>query len=161
MEKIKVYLSARIAKEAHEWNERVCNSLNYPISVFMPQKHNPWNLDHEKLPKEVREMDMKAMKEADICLLLPPYGRDCAWEIGWFSNTNKLIVIFVENETEWLRDWMLKGAIDYAITNDSKTWKKLTEDPILKDKEIIYINEIKDLKKVLIKIFNLNFTGGY
>ncbi len=153
MEKIKVYLSARISKDAHEWNEHVCNSLKHPIKVFMPQKYNPWDLKHKDFPKEVYDMDLKAMKESDICLLLPPYGRDCAWEIGWYSNSHKPIVVFIDRDIEWLRDWMVKGGIDYVVTTNSRIWKKLMEDPILKHKKIIYIDNVEQLNDVIKGIF--------
>jgi nucleoside 2-deoxyribosyltransferase len=153
MEKIKIYLCARISKDAHKWNEKVCGSLKSPISVFMPQKHNPWNIKHEEFPKEIYDMDLAAMKESDICLLLVPYGKDCAWEIGWYTNSNKPVIAFINSELEWLRDWMVKGGIDYIVTTNSKTWKKLILDPILKYKKIIFIEKIEQLNELITKIY--------
>jgi nucleoside 2-deoxyribosyltransferase len=152
MEKIKVYLSARISKDAHKWNNEVCSKLKAPISVFMPQNNNPTNILHKDLPVEVYGMDLEAMKQSDIGLLLPAYGRDCAWEVGWYSNSNKPIVVFVDSEIDWLRDWMIKGGLDFVITNNPKTWSILKKDPILKFKPIILIKQIKQLKEELIKI---------
>ncbi len=152
--KIKIYLSARISKDAHEWNEKICDSLKAPIKVFMPHKNNPWNLSHKELPKEIFEMDLSAMHQSDMCLLLPPYGRDCAWEIGWYSNSNKPVIVFIDKETEWLRDWMLKGGVTYVVTNNSQTWKILHKDPILKFKNIIFINKLDQLSDTIISVYN-------
>ena len=148
--KIKLYLSARISKDAHNWNVKVCNSLKSPISIFMPQKNNPWNLQHTDFPKEVYELDLGAMKESDACLLLPPYGRDCAWEIGWYSNSDKPIIAFVEKEIEWLRDWMVKGGVNCVITTDSQTWNIFKKDPILRHKKIVFINSLNLLSDKII-----------
>ncbi len=155
--KIKVYLSARISKDAHEWNDKVCNSLTSPISVFMPQKHNPWNMPHEEFPKEVYDEDIAAMRESHIGLLLPEYGKDCAWEVGWYSNSKKPMIIFIEGQLKWLRDWMVKGGLDYVITNSSKTWLILKKDPILKQKKIIYIEDISQLNEEIIKIYKKHY----
>lgn len=157
MIKIKVYLSARISKEAHEWNNHVCSSLKAPISVFMPQKHNPWNTSHESFPREVYEMDLAAMKESHIGLLLAAYGRDCAWEVGWYANSKKPLVVFIDDQLEWLRDWMIKGGLDYIITNNKDTLRKLWNDPILKNKSIIYIEDISHLHEEIVKIFKRHY----
>jgi len=119
----------------------------------MPQKHNPWNLKHEKFPKEVFEMDLEAIKESHMCLVIPPYGRDCAWEIGWYSNSTKPIIAFIDKELEWLRDWMIKGGINYVVTINQKTFSILKKDPILKEKEILFIDNLEQLNDVLIKIY--------
>lgn len=155
--KIKVYLSARISKDAHKWNDYVCGNLKTPISVFMPQKHNPWSLPHRELPKEVYEADLEAMQESHMGLLLPEYGRDCAWEVGWYTNSKKPLVVFVDSQTKWLRDWMLKGGVDYVMTNNPKTWKTLTNDPILKFKPIIFIQDISQLQYEIMKIFKRHY----
>lgn len=152
MIKIKVYLCARISKDVHKWNRYVCDKLKAPLTVFMPQNHNPWNISHKEFPKEVYEMDISAMKESDMVLLLPEYGRDCAWEVGWYSNSNKQIVVFVDNQIGWLRDWMIKGGVNYVITTNQKTWKILMNDPILKYKRIIFIADINQLNEELVKI---------
>src|SRR3989344_9616766 len=109
MQKIKVYLIARISEDAHSRNNEVSDSLDSRIELFKPQEHNPYNLDHRKFGPDVFETDVKAMSESDIGLLLTPYGRDCSWEVGWYSKSDKPVVACVENRTEWLKDWMVKG----------------------------------------------------
>lgn len=118
----------------------------------MPQKHNPWNMPHKEFPKEVYETDLGAMKESHMALLLPEYGRDCAYEIGWYANSEKPIIVFVDDQLEWLRDWMVKGGIDYIITNNAKSFTLLKKDPILKNKPIKYINNIVQLNNEIVKI---------
>ena len=73
-------------------------------------------------------------------------------------NSRKLLIIFVDNQLEWLRDWMVKGGVDYIITNNQKTWKILTNDPILKfKKKIIYIDDINQLNNVLIQLYTKHY----
>jgi len=155
-EKIKIYLSARISKDAQTYNKKVCSQLESPIEVFLPQEHNPWNINHKKMPKKIVDMDIQAMKESDMCLLLPDYGRDCAYEIGWYSNSQKPIVVFIEAQTEWLRDWMVKGGVNYIITNNKETYWILKEDPILSHKKILHIQNIQDLNTIIKKIYVQN-----
>ena len=150
--KIRVYLCARISRDAHAWNEHVCKHLSDPLSVFMPQKHNPWNVPHEEFPRDVFETDLTAMKEADMCLMLPPYGRDCAWEAGWLSNSDKPVIIFVDDQLEWLRDWMIKGGADFIFTTNRETLKRLRRDNILGSRAF-YIEKISQLCGELIKIY--------
>jgi hypothetical protein len=158
MEKIKVYLSARISKDAHEWNNFVCENLGSPISVFMPQKLNP-GMAHEKFPKKVFDVCLFAMKESHIGLLLPEYGRDCAFEVGWYANSHKPLIIFVDNQINWLRDWMIKGGVDYVITTNPKTWEILINDPILKSKPVHLIEDITKLKDELIQIYEKHYKS--
>lgn len=133
-DKIKVYLSARIAEDAHPWNNCVCDALDERFEVFKPQEHNPYNLDHRKFPKSVYETDLKAMQESDIGLLLSPYGRDCAWEVGWYSRSEKPIVLYVEKNTDWMRDWMIKGGIDLVAVVGQDMYDLIEDDAILAGK---------------------------
>ena len=153
MGKAKVYLSARIHPEAHAWSEAVSAAAeeNGKIAVFQPHLHNPCNVAHEKLQPEVYEMDLQAMEEAQICLALPPFGRDCAWETGWFSrDSKKCLVIFIDEHTEWLRDWMIKGGLDGVITINPKTYEILSRDPILRGKPIFLIDKLGELGDTLL-----------
>jgi nucleoside 2-deoxyribosyltransferase len=156
--KIKIYLSARISADAHKWNNAVCDSLDSRIEVFKPQEHNPYNLDHRDFHKDVYDTDLKAMQDSDIGLLLAPYGRDCAWEVGWYSNSNKSIVAYVENETDWLRDWMIKGGIDRVVTCQDWLYKILKKDTIVSDKSQL-IESRQKLNDVLVEIYNQSRSG--
>ena len=128
------------------------------IEVFKPHEHNPWNQIHIEFPREVFEVDLRAIKESHIGLCLPEFGNDCSWECGWYSNSNKPLVVFVNKQDKWLRDWMVKGGIDYVITDCEETYFKLRNDKILNDKEIILINSINELSHVVEDIFNKNYV---
>jgi hypothetical protein len=134
MDKVKVYLSARIAKDAHPWNNCVCNALDGRFEVFKPQDHNPCDVDHRHLPKSVYEMDLRAMQESDLGLLLSPYGRDCAWEVGWYSHSEKPIVLYIEEDTTWLRDWMIKGGVDLVAVCGDSLYERIKDDSIVANK---------------------------
>ena len=158
MKKIKIYLIARISPEAHNWNNKVADSLDSnTIEIFKPHDHNPWDTRHEKLEKAVFEVDLKETKESDIGLCLPEFGNDCSWECGWFSNSNKPLVAFVGAQTGWLRDWMIKGGLGYVITDNQNTFQQITNDPILKDKKIFLVTDNLALSDILLKIYKDNY----
>ena len=96
--------------------------------------------------------NLKAMQESDIGLLLPLYGRDCAWEVGWYANSEKLLVVYTENNTERLRDWMVKGGIDQVITPTDWLFDVLKNDPILAEKSRLIESRSK-LSDVLVEIY--------
>lgn len=161
MDKIKVYLIARISEDAHFWSDKICDSLNSDsFSVFKPKDHNPWNKRHEKFGKEVFDTDLNAMKKSHIGLILPEYGRDCAMESGWYANSEKPIVVFTDSQMEWLRDWMVKGGVDYVITNNPSTFRILKKDPILKYKKLILIKQIRGLNGALQKIYQKHYKNA-
>lgn len=129
-----MYLSARISEDAHAWNNEICDIINDRFNVFIPHEHNPYNLDHHKFEQSVYQMDLDAMIESEIGLLLTPYGRDCAWEIGWYSKSNKPIVMYAEKDISWTRDWMIKGGIDHVFVVETEMFELLKNDGIVADK---------------------------
>lgn len=153
MNKIEIYLIARISEDAHMWNNKVCDVLSDPIKVFMPQKHNPYNILHTMLSKEVYDMDIETMKKSDLALALPEFGNDCSYEVGWFSNANKPIIFYVDTQTQWLRNWMVKGGLDYVVTTNQGTFEILQQDSILKTKKVVLIKDIEELNQVISKVF--------
>lgn len=158
MEKIKIYLIARISKDAHSWNNKISSSLNSnSIKIFKPHEHNPWNLEHKKFEKEVFETDLAAIKKSHIGLCLPEFGNDCSWECGWYSNSKKPLVAFVDQQTSWLRDWMIKGGINHVITNNQDTLKILQDDPILKHKQFFFIDDNFTLTNAIEEIYSKNY----
>jgi len=150
--KIKVYVIARISEDAHLWTDKVCDQLDDSFEVFKPKNHNHWNKRHEKFAKSVFDVDLEAMKNSHLGLMLPEYGKDCAWEAGWYANSKKPVVVFTDTQIEWLRDWMVKGGVNYVVTNNSSTYKILKKDPILKHKKVILIKTMKGLNEILKKI---------
>lgn len=160
MKKIKIYLIARISEDAHSWNNLISGKLSSELfEVFKPHEHNPWNHKHETFSREVFDVDLGAIKKSHIGLCLPEFGKDCSWECGWFSNSKKPLVAFVENQTNWLRDWMIKGGIDYVITNKKSTYEKLIGDPILKCRQIILIDDMDALGVELKNIYEKHYKN--
>lgn len=149
---IRVYLSARISIDAHAWNREVCGALSAPFEVFMPQDVNPWQSSHETFSLDVYQLDLAAMESSDLGLLLPEYGRDCAWEAGWYANSPKPLVAFVHAQTEWLRDWMVKGGLDHVLTTDPSTFETLRRDPILRTKRVELLPSLAQLPEALLRI---------
>ncbi len=156
--KIKIYTIARISKDAHEWTNKILAQIDPSKAiVFKPHEHNPWNLKHEKIEKRVYETDLYEIKRSHMGICLPEFGNDCSWECGWYSNSNKPLIALVDSQIKWLRDWMVKRGLDYVVTINSKTYKKLKNDPILKYKKIYLITERTTLTKVIMKIYSKHF----
>lgn len=126
-----VYLSARISPDAHGWNDAVTSVLRQRFDVFKPQDENPCDVPHERLQPHVFQQDLEAMQRSDLGLLLAPYGRDCAWEAGWYAGAGKPLVAYVEHELGWLRDWMIKGGLSRVITSSAQVHARLEADPIV------------------------------
>lgn len=156
---VRVYIIARISQDAHAWTDWVCAPLEQAgICVFKPKDHNPWNkLKHEQFSREVYETDLSAMMDSHIGLILPEYGRDCAWEAGWYANSTKPLAVFVDSQTEWLRDWMVKGRVNNVVTTNPVTYCRILKDPILKDADVWLINSINDLPRATAKICRNNY----
>ncbi len=153
-----MYLSARISSDAHDWNNEICDYLSEHFDVFKPQDHNPYNLDHRRFEQQVYQTDLDAMIASEIGILLTPYGRDCAWEVGWYSRSKKPIVLFAEDDTSWTRDWMIKGGIDVVFVSEPSMYELLKKDKIVCDK-IIKIESKNDLSASIanfLKSYNQN-----
>lgn len=154
--KIRVYIIARISEEAHLWNKKIASALDSRFEIFLPQDHNPFNRKHESFPKSVFDIDMAAIKRSNVGLMLPEYGADCAFEAGWYSNSGKPLVVFVDTQLEWLRDWMVKGGIDCVVTTSKFAFESLKADPILRHKQILLIESLERLGDALAKICGEN-----
>lgn len=151
--KPKVYLSARISTDAHENNNRVASYLARYFDVFKPHEHQVCTGRHEDIGAGVYHMDMTAMMNADFTLLVPPYGRDCSFEIGWFKGQQKLIYVFAGEHVEWLRDAMIKGAVTRVFASNPNIIQRLSQDPILKYK-YTPLEKPDDLGEELLKFYN-------
>jgi hypothetical protein len=150
---IKLYVIARISAEAHSWTDQVCSFLKPPVEAFIPYKHNPWNLAHRKIEPNIYTRDLKAMKEAHIALALPEFGNDCSFEVGWFTNSKIPLLIFTNDQTKWLNDWMTKGGVDVVVTNNKVTYDLLRLDPILKYKRLFSIERLGMLQDIILEIY--------
>lgn len=116
-EKPQIYLCSRLTKEAKEWNNVVTEHLKENFFLFRPQDVNLDHLSGSALDLAAYEEDFKGISGSDLLLVLPEYGRDCAWEIGWFCGNGKPAFAYVEKSGDWMRDAMVKGGLKAVITN--------------------------------------------
>ena len=65
--------------------------------------------------------------------LLSPYGKDCAWEIGYAKGKNKFIIGFLSDK-ESIGDSMVIGSLHLAVTDDPEVMSILAKDDRTKDK---------------------------
>ncbi|OHA35877.1 MAG: hypothetical protein A3H57_04540 [Candidatus Taylorbacteria bacterium RIFCSPLOWO2_02_FULL_43_11] len=150
---IKVYLIARISDDAREWNGKICSLLKPPIDLFLPQNHNPLNIHHEKIPLKVYLTDVGAIEEAHIGLVLPEFGSDCSFEVGYFARSEKPVIAFVDEQTEWLRNWMVKGGIDVVVTTNRQTYSTIVNDHILRHKRVLLAETAGELNEIIRRVF--------
>ena len=142
----KVYLSARIAKEQQARNNEVANVLAGYFEMFLPHE-----FQHGHTEQSIYNIDIAAMEQSDLAVLLPPYGRDCAWETGWYLGKRRPYFILCHDEIEWSRDVMVKGSVSAVICTDELTYAKLKKDEMLRGK----VYHATDLFAAATQIFNI------
>ena len=156
MTKINVYAIANIHPTHCEKIERICNLLDGRFDIFMPHKHNEYNLDNKKIQLGAFRTDKEAMDKSDMALVVMPlYGRDCASEIGYCQGKDKCIVAYVDQmraaqERDWLNDWMVKGFLNYIITPDQEAYSILLSDELLKEKQIRFSPKQGDIVRLIL-----------
>lgn len=152
-DKIRIYLSASISNATN--NQYICDKFSLDKFVIdLPQTITPKELNHENFPLDVYQQCLVMMNASDIgLLLLDSYGRDCAWEAGWYSaNKDKKLVAFVESSSHFMRDWMIKGGIDIFMTTNPRLYDYAIVDPVLRHKKVVFIEKLEDIGN---KIFGL------
>ncbi len=152
-DKIRIYLSASISNAIN--NQYICDKFSLDKFVIdLPQTITPKELNHENFPLDVYQQCLVMMNASDIgLLLLDSYGRDCAWEAGWYSaNKDKKLVAFVESSSHFMRDWMIKGGIDIFMTTNPRLYDYAIVDPVLRHKKVVFIEKLDDIGN---KIFEL------
>lgn len=154
---ISVYLSSPVSDYQKPWNIKIAKILEkHGGQVYLPQKITP-NLDHKNFPLQVFSSCLEMIQLSNLCLLLFPYGRDCAWEVGYFKGINRPTVVLVEelniDQRNRLCDWMVKGGINEIITTSKQTLKIFNKDVILQTKKIHFIKKLGVLPNVLEKIY--------
>lgn len=155
---LKVYISSPISDYQAKWNIQVTKLLRFEgFLVYLPQEIDLISKNHKKFPITIFEKCCEMIVSSDFGLLLLPYGRDCAWEVGYYKGLNKPIYVYAEEldkeQKMMLRDWMIKGSIDKIITTSKKTSQIFLHDPILQSKKINYIKNIHDLPNTLYAIY--------
>ena len=144
--KIKIYLSASISNALN--NAFICSHFEpEKFEIYLPQTITPKDLNHENFPLDAYQGCLDMMNKSDIgLLLLDSYGRDCAWEAGWYTaNQHKKLVAFVESSSHFMRDWMIKGGIDIFITTNPRIHQYALKDPILKHKKVFFIENLNEI----------------
>src|ERR1700722_7594836 len=117
-ERLRIYLCSRLTEAAMQWNDIISGELDAEFSLFRPQDLVLNGISADDMDCAIYQADFKGMNESDLLLVLPPYGRDCAWEIGWFCGKEKPAIAYAEIEGDWLRDAMVKGGLTAIITNN-------------------------------------------
>lgn len=142
-----IYLISKIKESAHAHNEFIADAASrlFEQSVFIPHKHNPYDIPHQELQLEVFLEDYNAMKQSSMGVVSLPIGKDCSSELGWYSGNSKYVTallidspwVSAEKQFESLeRDWMLKGFLSDVITNNKVVYEKLKKDSILQYKVV-------------------------
>jgi nucleoside 2-deoxyribosyltransferase len=156
---MKVYISSPVSYYQKDWNQNVTNILrNSGITVHLPQEITVVGQKHKNFEKHVYDKCIEWMDDSDLGILLLPYGRDCAYEIGYYRGLNKPTVMFVEKlnkvNLERLRDWMIKGSIDYIICISHKQKSILQNDPIISSKPIYQIDSFDEFPETIKSIIS-------
>ncbi len=148
-----IYLCSRLTEPAKKWNDVISQGLANEFYIFRPQDIDLEGLSGGNLDVAIYNGDFEGMTNSDALLVLPPYGRDCAWEIGWFCGKERPAIAYVENEGDWLGDPMVKGGLTAIITNNSTVYEILSRDSSTKDKSYL-IPSRKDLAQAIRGIVN-------
>jgi len=147
---LKIYLSASIS-----------NSLNnaHLAGIFAPSEFHfhlpqlivPDQLNHTEFPLHVYQQCLDMMEDSQIGLvLLDAFGRDCAWETGWYSaRADKCLIGFVQSSSIFLRDWMVKGGLDALVTTNPRLYEAAQENPILATKPLRLLQHESELPAAL------------
>jgi len=169
MKKVKVYIIANIHPSRHNYIEKVCSKLNSDFELFKPHVDNEYNLNNSKIEFGAFYKDKVEMDKAEISLVIMPlFGRDCACEIGYSRGIGNCVIAWVDKmeskqEQDWLNDWMVKGFIDYIITPNKKSYKLLSNNPLILEKQqfekqfgkkkvVYFLNFWQDLSEMISQI---------
>lgn len=147
-EKKCIYLCSRLTTEAKNWNDIVTENLTTDFDLFRPQDIKPSNIPNSYKDLAAYEDSMKGMLQSEILLLLPDYGRDCAWEIGWFCGQGKSAIAYVEKEGDWMRDAMVKGGLTAIITSNPDLYEVLISNAST-DSKTYFISSLQSLGGII------------
>lgn len=115
-----IYLCARVSEDAHKINNEIAGLLSPHFNVFVPHQKEA-ELKQPKDPVEIYNLDIDAMKNADLCFTIAPFGKDCSWEMGHFIGEKKPIFMYVPDmESLPIGEWMISGGITVIISDNVK-----------------------------------------
>jgi len=143
---VNIYLSSPVSYYQRSVNKRIATSLaNVGIEVFLPQDISPQKTSHKNFEVYVYEKCLDMIRQSDAVLLVYPYGRDCAWEVGYYEALGLPQFAYIPNYSKGslsrLRDWMIKGSLDVVFVTDHITHNFISRDPILSQCNIQLLSE--------------------
>ncbi|MBA3958136.1 MAG: hypothetical protein H0X51_07075 [Parachlamydiaceae bacterium] len=147
-----IYLCSRLTEGARLWNNVITEEIKDYFQIFRPQDINLKGVTDHQLDWVAYQADLKGMQGSDLLLVLPPYGRDCAWEIGWFCGQDRVAIAYAESKDDWLRDAMVKGGLTAIVTNNKLLYDNLMADPATANKSYL-IPDRQDLGKIIRQIY--------
>ena len=128
MGKPTIYICARVKLDAHAMNDRIIELLEPYFDIFAPHKKEA-ELKQTKDPMEIYKFDIDGMEGAAICVTIAPYGKDCAWEMGYFIGQGKPVFMYVPNlKAMPLDEWMISGGITVIVTDDVAVFKACQQE---------------------------------
>lgn len=152
-ESLRIYLCSRMTEGAKQWNDIISGELKSEFILFRPQDIDLDGISINEMDYAIYRADFNGMNQSDVLLVLPSYGRNCAWEIGWFCGREKPAIAYVEADGDWLRDAMVKGGLTAIITNDPILYSRLLNDPATAVKSYL-IPSRQDLGRIIKQIYN-------
>ncbi|HEY9839388.1 MAG TPA: hypothetical protein V6D23_02950 [Candidatus Obscuribacterales bacterium] len=154
MSPLKIYLSASISN-AHN-NSHLAEQFDPArFTIYLPQQIVSDQLNHSQFPLQVYQQCIDMMNASDLGLVLfDAFGRDCAWECGWYSaRADKALIAYVEAGSIFMRDWMVKGGLDALITPNERLYEVCRQNPILQHKRLELIEDIAGLPAAIEKVY--------
>jgi nucleoside 2-deoxyribosyltransferase len=133
-----IYLSSPVSYYQRSVNTRIASSLAHVgINVSLPQDISPQKYSHKDFELYVYEKCLEMIRKSSAVLLVYPYGRDCAWEVGYYEALGLPQFAYLPNHSKEcisrLRDWMIKGSLDVIFVTDHKMYNVINQDPILSE----------------------------
>lgn len=156
--KPKLYVSAKVRSPNHQRNNTTASYLRGLFDIFLPHEHQVCDAPHEDLPLSVYMMDLTAMEHSDLAVLVPPYGKDCAWEIGWFKAKDVPVFVFVQEDLSFLSDAMVIGGVTALFTSNQEVYQRLMLQPVTRHKTY-FLSEPQKLGVEVLRFYN-DINGG-
>ena len=148
-----IYLCSRLTEAAKKWNDEISKELGKGFYLFRPQDVDLNAFSQDERDLAAYKADFEGMNQSHLLLVLPPYGRDCAWEIGWFNGQEKPAIAYTEFTGDWLKDAMVKGGLTAIVTNNLELYHLLLNDPSI-SKKSYWISSRESLPLIIKEIYD-------
>lgn len=79
--------------DGFHWTDVDENALKWTFKEYTEGLHHP-------LAERQFEADLKAMAQADVCVLVLPCGRSAHTEAGWMAGTGKKVIVYIPEMQE-------------------------------------------------------------